>query len=298
MTGDVSPWQFRRLSDKRASLGESPVWSPEDESVWWVDITGGMIFRTDVLTGATREWRAPEQVGCIAFTTNGCVLAGMVSGLFLLQPQGEDIGPIVTPSPRSDVRFNDAAVDPAGRFFAGTMHLDNAAPVGAIYRFDADLSMSLMFDGFYTPNGLAFDPLRQRMYVSDSHPNVQTIWVCDYDVGTGTPHNRRVFARTHGWRGRPDGAAVDAMGNYWIAAVDGGQVWCFSPAGERLRSIDVGVSHPTKLAFGGSDLDRVFLTSKAPSPELDRGADDLGGYLLTADADIAGSPPSAVILEK
>jgi sugar lactone lactonase YvrE len=120
--------------------------------------------------------------------------------------------------------------------------------------------------------------------------------VCDYDVETGTPHNRRVFAKTQDWQGRPDGAAIDAMGNYWIAAVDGGALWCFSPGGERLRVVEASVRSPTKLAFGGESDGRVFLTSKAPNQEGHDGADSEGGYLLTATADVAGSPSVPVSL--
>ena len=104
-------------------------------------------------------------------------------------------------------------------------------------------------------------PARRTLASSDSHPLVQQIWAFDYDTETGTPSNRRVFVDMHKYLGRPDGAAVDADGCYWICANDAGLIHRFTPEGRLDRSLTVPVKKPTMCAFGGSRLDTLFVTS-------------------------------------
>ncbi|MET0311008.1 MAG: SMP-30/gluconolactonase/LRE family protein, partial [Burkholderiaceae bacterium] len=118
------------------------------------------------------------------------------------------------------------------------------------------------------PNGLAFSPDGRTMYLSDSHPKVQTVWAFDYDTATGTPSNRRVFVDMHPLPGRPDGAAVDADGCYWICGNDAGLVHRFTPDGELDRSLAVPVKKPAMCAFGGPQLDTLYVTSIRPGGDL------------------------------
>ena len=115
---------------------------------------------------------------------------------------------------------------------------------------------------------MAFSPDGKTMYVSDSHPDVQTIWSCDYDADTGTPHAPRVFVDMKPLPGRPDGAAVDADGGYWICGNDAGLVHRFTPDGRLDMSLAVPVKKPAMCAFGGSGLDTLFVTSIRPGGDL------------------------------
>lgn len=263
-------------SGQRAELGEGPVWSAEEGALWWVDITGRRLIRTDTASGSDSAWTAPEEVGCVALAADGGILAGLASGLFAFDRAAGRFTLAAVPDPRPEVRFNDAAVDPAGRLWAGTMHRDNAAAIGTIFRIEADLASTPVFEGLFTPNGLAFDAMRRRLYFSDSHPERRTIWVCDYDAASGQAWNRRIFAHTAGLPGRPDGAAVDAEGTYWICGVGGGEIMGYSPDGRLAARVAVPVPAPTKLAFGGEGLATAFLTSK--------GGEGLAGRLLRAPA--------------
>jgi len=267
---------FSPYSDRWGHLGESPVFDPNGMCLWWADTEGCQILRTALTSGATTTFKAPEAVGCIGMWSGGKLLAGLASGMFLFDPDSGTFDLACSPETRQDVRFNDGALDPAGRFFAGTMHRDITEPAGAIFCVERDLSHRRLFEGLWTPNGLAFDPVRARMYFSDSHPSVRTIWVCDYDVLTGTPSNRRVFATTHAVEGRPDGAFVDAEGIYWIAGVGGSQILRFTPGGEMLAPITVPISHPTKLLMVDGSL---YLTSRRTArPEEEHPS----GHLLRA----------------
>lgn len=268
---------FEVFSDRWALLGESPIWSEAENCIWWVDTDGRAVLRTDAATGETSAWDAPEAVGCIALRADGMLLAGLASGIFLFDRRTGAFEHLCAPEGRADVRFNDGMLDPAGRLWAGTMQQEIASPAGALFCIEPDLSHRRVFEDFWTPNGLAFDPQRQRMYFSDSHPSVQTIWVCDYDLATGIPSNRRVFATTHVFAGRPDGAFVDEDGVYWIAGVGGSQLLRFAPSGEPLEPVDLPVSHPTKLVMNRTMPHSIFVTTRRMADERQT---DASGHLL------------------
>jgi sugar lactone lactonase YvrE len=262
------------ILDARNATGESPVWSVRDQALYWVDIPAGRLHRWSP-DGQTQSWQAPQMVACIAADGQGGWIAGMETGLFHLQPgDGEQL----TATPLVDVRhaqagmrFNDGRCDRQGRFWAGTMLMDMAAGavVGAMYRYQAgQQDLEAQLQGFIVPNGLGFSPDGKTLYLSDSHPNVQKIWAFDYDTDSGTPHNRRLFVDMNEHPGRPDGAAVDADGCYWICGNDAGLIHRFTPQGKLDRSLAVPVKKPAMCAFGGPDLDTLFVTSIRPGGDL------------------------------
>ncbi|QLF71553.1 SMP-30/gluconolactonase/LRE family protein (plasmid) [Peteryoungia desertarenae] len=269
-------FSFEILSDTWGHLGESPVLSKDGHYLWWVDTEGWRLLRSHTGTGATETWQTPEIIGCIALRDDGTLLAGLASGLFIFNPQTGLFQQACSPETRNDMRFNDCALDPVGRFWAGTMHRDITEPAGALFCVERDLTHKRFFDGLWTPNGLAFDADRARMYFSDSHPSIQTIWVCDYDLASGNPSNKRVFARTEHVEGRPDGAFVDDSGVYWIAGVGGSQILRFAPTGDMLEPIPVPVTHPTKLVHQG---DGLLITTRRTAPA---NVSDMSGHVLRA----------------
>jgi len=286
-----------------ASVGESPVWRAAEQALYWVDIPARKIVRLRLETGRRSEWLLPEKVACIAFDRPGTVLAGCETGLFAVTlPEAEGgagaASEAVKVVPRKlaapafaadDMRFNDGRCDRQGRFWAGTMVQDMAAanPAGALYRFDERGVLSApVVDALITQNGLAWSPDGATMYLSDSHPLRRLIWAFDYDIGTGEPHNRRVFADLHDYVGRPDGAAVDADGCYWICANDAGQLLRFTPEGKLDRQIAVPATKPAMCAFGGRDLDTLFVTSIRPAAN----ASEHDGHLFAVRPGVTGLP--------
>ncbi|WP_426143329.1 glucurono-1,5-lactonase [Pseudomonas sp. DWP3-1-2] len=264
------------ILDARNATGESPVWSAREQALYWVDIPARRLHRWNLADGASQSWEAPQMLACIARYGDGSWIAGMEDGLFRLTAKDDGT---LSALPLTSVqhaqpgmRFNDGRCDRQGRFWAGTMLLDMAAgaPVGAMYRYSAGQTepLNAQLEGFTVPNGLAFSPDGTLMYLSDSHPAVQKIWVFDYDTDTGTPHNRRLFVDMNTYLGRPDGAAVDADGCYWICGNDAGLIHRFTPAGKLDQSLVVPVKKPTMCAFGGPDLDTLFVTSIRPGGDL------------------------------
>lgn len=254
--------RFSPASPSRAELGESPVWSPEEEAIWWIDIDGRRLLTTQARDGHTRDWATPETPGFVVLSALPGVVVGMETGLFSFAPNHGRFERIMAISEKH-VRFNDAVVDPAGRLWAGTMDLENRQPRGRLLSIDADLTVTVVLTGLRTPNGLAVDAERQRLYLSDSHPSEQTIKVTNFDLASGARGAWSVFATTHALAGRPDGAAIDEAGHYWIAGAGGGEIYRFDPAGSLLETISTPVSSPTKVAFGGSDGHNLYLTSKS-----------------------------------
>lgn len=251
------------VAPTRSKVGEGAVWDDRDQCLWWVDIPAGLVFRFDPETGENRIHEIGEPVGCLAVRETGGLVLATKSGFWFYDPQTGTRKAINDPeSHLADNRFNDGATDAQGRFWAGTMK-DGGDPqaLGAFYRLDPDLSVTLWKSGIYTTNGLAFSPNGERMYFSDSYPAVRTIWACDYDGTTGTPNDPKVFFDTSDVPGRPDGGTVDAEGCYWQAGVSGWQLYRLSPEGKVLMTIDMPIEKPTKPMFGGKNLDVLYVTS-------------------------------------
>ncbi len=213
-------------------------------------------------------------LACIAARQGSGWLAGLESGLFALQPEasGELSGECLVTLDHAQpaMRCNDGRCDRQGRFLVGTMVQDMAQgiPAGRLYSHTAGEGARLLLDDLIVPNGLALSPDGRTLYLSDSHPSRQLIWAFDYDPDTGTPSNRRLFVDMNAHPGRPDGAAVDVDGCYWICGNDAGLIHRFTPDGRLDRSLAVPVKKPAMCAFGGRNLDVLFVTSIRPGGDL------------------------------
>jgi len=284
------------IVDARNAVGESPVWVAEENALYWVDIPAGGLQRWSADSGHVDAWTTPQMLACIARQGNGRWVAGMESGFFELRPHND--GSLDSEllarvdHARPDMRLNDGRCDRQGRFWAGSMVLNmgaNAAE-GRLYRYSAGQPgpLEAQLGGFIVPNGLGFSPDGRTMYLSDSHPLVQQIWAFDYDIDNGMPSRRRLFVDMHQFPGRPDGAAVDAEGCYWICANDAGLIHRFTPDGRLDRSLAVPVKKPTMCAFGGSRLDTLFVTSIRPGDDQDE--QSLAGGVFALNPGVKGLP--------
>jgi sugar lactone lactonase YvrE len=288
--------QAELIVDVRNAVGESPVWVPEENALYWVDIPAGALQRWSADSGQVDAWKTPQMLACIARHADGDWVAGMESGFFRLHTRNDgslDSEPLAhVDHARTDMRLNDGRCDRQGRFWAGSMVLNMGANAanGTLYRYSAGQHgpLDAQLSGFIVPNGLGFSPDGRTMYLSDSHPQVQQIWAFDYDIDTGTPSNRRVFVDMNQHEGRPDGAAVDADGCYWICANDAGLIHRFTPDGRLDRSLAVPVKKPTMCAFGGPRLDTLFVTSIRPGDDHD--PQSLAGGVFALDPGVQGLP--------
>ena len=300
MAGIVRPTHAELVLDAKNGVGESPVWHSGEQALYWVDIVARKLCRWEAASSDVRFWDAPEMPACIAPLGNaGGWIVGMETGVFALQPQvdGAVHSALLAPVTHAlkGMRFNDGRCDRQGRFLAGTMlmNMAAAAPVGQVYRYEPSGALTSLVDGLITPNGMAFSPDGRTMYLSDSHPSVQLVWAFDYDTATGTPSNRRVFANMNLLPGRPDGAAVDGDGCYWICGNDAGLIHRFTPAGKLDRSLAVPVKKPAMCAFGGAGLDILFVTSIRPEG-IDLSDQPLAGGVFALRPGVRGLPEPAL----
>jgi sugar lactone lactonase YvrE len=269
------------ILDAGCQLGESPVWCLQRELLLFVDISGRRLLKFNPASRALESYAIEEDIGCVAPSKGGGFVAGLRSGIWLLNEQGEKQRMLAANPEDSQVsRFNDGRIDCAGRFLAGTLD-EGKASRAALYRYDRR-GLIRLTDELITSNGLAFSPDGRTLYHSDTPRFVVNRY--DYDASSGAAQNRRVFVElkpTASDRGRPDGAAVDAQGCYWTALYEGGRVQRYDPEGRLMSEHAVPVRNPTMPAFGGLGLKTLFVTTA-------RDAAGSGGGLYAAEVDVPG----------
>jgi sugar lactone lactonase YvrE len=272
------------LLDARCQVAESLIWHAKKQSLYWVDIPAKRLHCYTPSTQEHRLWRTPEMLGCIALQANGHFIAGGENTVFEIvmpldhahQPQFNHLATAVHSA--QPMRFNDGRCDRQGRFMLGSMMCEQIVGAGNpnVYQYAPSstdvsslnpcLSLALLPQPFTTPNGMAFSPDGRKYYLSDSHASQQRVWVFDYDSDTGTAHNRREFIDMNLYPGRPDGAAIDTDGCYWVCATDAGMVHRFTPQGRLDYSLAVPVKKPTICTWGGLDLRTLYVGSIRPNP--------------------------------
>jgi sugar lactone lactonase YvrE len=276
---------FEPLLDTDCATGESPVWVPEAGMLIFVDIPGRRLYNFEPRSGKLEVLKVEEDIGCVAAARGGGYVAGLRTGIWLLDAAGAKQRMLAAnPEDLATSRFNDGRVDPRGRYFSGTLDESKKAGHAGMYRCDSR-GLAKLSDGLMTANGLAFSPDGRTLYYSDTPRFV--IYRCDYDPDTGAAANRREFVRiepTATDRGRPDGAAVDSEGCYWSSLYEGGRVHRYDPEGKLMSVHPVPVRCPTMPAFGGEDLKTVYVTT---AREKSTGQ---GGGVYSLRATVAGLP--------
>jgi len=281
---------FSCVLDIRASLGESPVWSEEEQILYWVDINAPSLNRFDPATGQNTVMPMPASIGCIALRRRGGFIVALRDGIWLARADGtleERIA--AAPYDTATHRFNDGRCDRQGRFFAGSMNEKRDANSAMLWRIDADHSITRVLGDFMISNGLAWSPDGRTMYHADTPSRVVRAYT--YDAITGTPSSPRVFAQWTRETDRPDGGAVDSAGNYWSAFYRGGKVVQLTPDGDLLAEYPIPAMCPTMCAFGGADRRTLYVTS---ARQL-RDADELArlpysGGIFAMRVDVPGLP--------
>ncbi|WCK03821.1 SMP-30/gluconolactonase/LRE family protein [Agrobacterium tumefaciens] len=278
--------KLRSLIDIPLKVGESPAWDERTGDLWFVDILAPAIFCLSQ-SGKLDRYDVPAQVGCLGLCDNGMIVAGLKTGVHLLDPATGKLELLCDPDEgRADSRLNDGKVGPDGHFWVGTRD-EAAVPTGnaRLYRVAPDGAVERIIDGdMLTSNGLAWSPDGKRMYHSDSSGLMYQAF--DFDAATGKlgPAERlHDFAPDEG---RPDGAATDNEGCYWSAGVQAGRLNRFSPDGELFEVYRLPFKGPTMPCFGGPDLKTIYLTSLV----TETNGITTAGTLVSFDAPVAGTP--------
>ena len=244
----------------QADLGEGPWWDAHAGELLWVDLLVGEIHRFNPLSGTDVSFGVRQPVGMVARRRSGGLVCAVREGVMFVERDGSAAQLVAdVEGALQHLRMNDGACDPAGRLWAGTMAVDLSPSQGSLYRIEPDLQVTAVRSGVSISNGLDWSPDGRTFYYTDS--TTRCVDAYDFDVSTGDLSNRRLLLEMSDPVATPDGLAVDAEGNLWIAMWDGGCVRQYSPRGSLLRTIELPVSRPTSVAFGGARLDQLFITS-------------------------------------
>jgi sugar lactone lactonase YvrE len=281
-----------------SALGESPMWVAEQGALWWCDIPGRRLNRWTPTAGQHDQWPFDCDVACCAPLPGGDLVLGMRDGLWRFDPaSGRRHALAAPPYDPAVERFNDGKADPQGRFWVGTIYEPRQPPRAALYRF-AGGTLDRMAGDITVSNGLAWSPDGRTMYWTDT--TAHTVFAFDFDAADGSLSRRRTFASfagkpadgsLAGYGGRPDGAAVDSEGAYWVAMFEGSRLLRLGADGRVLREVALPVRCPTMPCFGGSDLRTLFVTTARQNrPAAELAAEPDAGCVLTLRVDVPGLP--------
>lgn len=262
--------KIERLGGLRTELGECPVWHAGQ--LWLMDCRLGLIYALDAETGEVRaRHEAPAPLGSFAFNGDrgdGIVLAlkdeiiwlDLRTGQRRTLARGEDSHP--------HLRWNDGTALPDGSYVVGTMHVFREAdepPLGGLYRLGTDLKFERIDTGFGITNGPCINPVSGRLHVGDSAERVIYSYACSAD---GSLSDKQVFVRTDTYDSGPDGCTFDLDGGLWVTLVRAGVLARFDMQGQLTHKIELPLTYPSALCFGGPDMMDLFVTSIADSGRL------------------------------
>ena len=283
---------WEAITPPTANLAEVPVYDERDGSLYWIDVFGQTLHRTDWSTRQTQTWFLPSAVGSYALREQSqSVIVALEDGIYLLDLRTSNLALLfAAPFDTAHERFNDGRCDPQGRFWVGTIRLPGSEQPngrGFFYRL-ADGALSAQIDGVTAANGIAFSPNGDTIYLADAVNS--RLLAYNFDGKTGTVREKRVFA-TLDSKLIPDGAAVDTEGRYWIAMFGAGEVHRFTPEGRCDRVLSLPVTTPTMCAFGGPNRSTLIVATARFSLTKQQLADQpLAGAILIADVGAVGLP--------
>lgn len=248
------------IFDTIAEHGEGPIWDPIEQYLYWVDIMQGKYYKGDPANETVETFEVGQPLGVLALREKGGIVMAVRDGFGFYEPTTQEFK-LIEPSPEQHndlVRFNDGAVDPAGRFFAGTMAWEPENRLGKLFRLDTDHTWHPMEDQLYITNGMGWNKDASTYFMIDTPSHV--MYAYDYDLNTGNIQNRRphiTFEETV----FPDGMCMDAEDGFWVAIWEGAKVIHFDAAGKKVEEIALPVTHPTSCCFGGPDLSTLFIST-------------------------------------
>lgn len=281
------------VTTEQTVLGEGVRWDERYGELLRVDILAGRVFRNrdddDGLLIPVRTYDVPGTVGAIAPVDgeDGWILAAG-RGFLHLRPDGSMrtvLGDVVD----EGTRMNDAACDPQGRFWAGTLADDHREGGGALYRLDRSGRVEVVLRDLTISNGLGWSPDGRTMYLVDTGP--REVHAFAFDGADGAISDGRVIVSVPEEIGAPDGMTVDASGDLWVAIYGGGRVHRYSPEGALREVLEVPAEQSTCCAFGGPDLRRLYVTTATENwTDEQRRAEPAAGVVYRFETDATGRP--------
>jgi sugar lactone lactonase YvrE len=290
-------YHVEAFSAETMLVGESPLWHHGEQTLYWVDIEGFAIHSLKPATGEHRKWPMASEPSALAISAGGGLAVATRAGFMRFDPEDGTLHAIApAPYDTATTRFNDGKVDAAGRFWVGTIYEPRDKQAAEMYVLERGQVRLAWSGGMTNSNGLGFSPDGSAMYHADTAAHRVTRY--DFDLASGTPSNPQVLHqfsadKASNYGGRPDGAAVDSEGNYWVAMFEGGRIAKLSPSGEQLDEIVLPVRCPTMVTFGGADLKTLYITTASKRPSEELAAHPLSGRVLQVRVAVPGLPAPA-----
>jgi L-arabinonolactonase len=248
------------IVDCKNQHGEGILWNPSDGLVWWTDIEGCALWSFDPSTSQSASHAMSERVCCFAPRESGGLIVAYADRVVLFDPLTRKETLVAQFEPENpETRLNDGRTDRQGRFIVGGMNEVSGKSDSSVICVDLDLSVRTIISHVSCANSTCFSHDGTTMFFADT-PDREIV-AYDYDTHAGSVTNRRVHASFKEEPGLPDGSCVDAEGGVWNAEWEGSRVVRVASDGTIERIIDVPVWKPTCCAFGGPDLDTLFITT-------------------------------------
>jgi D-xylonolactonase len=277
--------ELELIADYECVTGEGPLWHPQEQRVYWVDIPQGRLFSYDPKSGKHGQvFGDAGVIGGFTFQDDGAILLFMERGAVKLWRNGKLETILVDIPDERETRFNDVFADPEGRVYCGTMPTTDRQ--GRLYRLDPDRTLTLLLEGIGCSNGMGLTLDRKQLYYTDSF--AKHIYLFDYDQSTGAITNQRTFVDSSREEGLPDGMTVDAQGNVWSARWDGYCLTQYAPDGHELQRIQFPTKKVSSVIFGGTDYQDMYVTTAGGHDKEENGA--TAGALYRLRLGIQGLP--------
>ena len=280
--------QVQPIFDITTEHGEGPIWDVDSQQLYWVDIMQGEYHKGNWESHKVQTFSIGQPLGVLAIREKGGLVMATRDG-FGFFDEMTNAFTLIDPSPEQynpKVRFNDGSVDPAGRFFAGTMEWDGGADIGKLFRLDTDHSWQLLDENIFITNGMGWNPKKNTYFMIDTLRHV--MYAYDYNEATGEIANRRVHIQFKDDE-FPDGMTIDSEGGFWVAMWGGGKVIHYDSSGIKANEIQVPALHTTSCCFGGPDLNVLFITtSKLPLSIEQRNNNPLAGRTFKVETHAKG----------
>jgi len=286
----VQEFSARLQYPAQAIIGEGPRWDDRDNELVWVDILGCCIYRLSTEKKTSVEIQVNSDVGVAELRNDGGYVLAVREGFAVIEADGTRYRLLcrIPTWDDSEIRMNDGACDPAGRFWAGSMHKTESGS-GSLYCLETDGTMTKKIEHVSISNGIGWSQDTTTMYFIDSP--TQKVMAYDFDIKSGDISNPQCFVAIDPKCGLPDGLAIDAEDHLWVTLYGGGAVHRYTPSGQLAAIVSVPVPNTTSCAFGGDDLSTLFITSaRAGLSESQLDEYPLSGSIFECHVGVQGKP--------
>lgn len=292
---ETTNMQVKLIWDAQAELGEGAIWHHEEGKLFWIDIEGKKLHVFDPEARKDRTYLLDEKIGTVVPADSGGAVVALKNGIHIIDLESGTLKFLTHPgSVTPDNRYNDGKCDPAGRFWVGTIGDKNTA---SLYRISHKGEARKMIDSVTNSNGIVWSKDKKTMYYIDTP--TKKIVAYNYDNKTGDVSNPKVVVEVPEGMGSPDGMAIDENDKLWVGHWGGSCVAQWDPVtGDMMQKISVPALNVTSCAFGGENLDKLYITTASIGMDEEQAAQyPLSGGLFVVEPGVKGVKSPFFIIE-